>query len=75
MPRHLFEEIMQLGPFNIYWLKEEKTVQIYLHTRLSTCEHSYTDDRWMDKFKHVMILLDKSIKTNRLLGIEAIISY
>jgi len=75
MPRHLFEGIMQLGPLNIYWLKEERTVQIYLYTSLRRCEPSYTDDTWVDKFKHVLILLDKSIKTNRLMGIEAIISY
>lgn len=67
---------MKLGPFSINWLREEKTIQMYLHTHFGKCQEiSYTDDKWLDKFKHVMILLDKDVKKDKILGVEVIISY
>lgn len=67
---------MKLGPLSICWLREEKMLCLYLHTHFGKCQEvSYTDDEYLDKFRHAMILLDKDVHTDKVLGIEVMISY
>jgi hypothetical protein len=67
---------MKCGLLSLNWMRKERTIQVYLHTHFGKCQIvSYTDDRYVDRFNHIMILLDRNIDTKQILGIELIVSY